>query len=258
MKIIDRLKRSLSQRRDRVILRSEWAGMCSPSQLTNALNQLIKEGLLARVSSGVYTKARAGANDAPLSGTEVQALTSEAFKKLGRTIQSARTQSDQNQDVLLVDGGRHRLSRQFKWGQASVEYAGQKKARTLANRAISLPEDLNALPLKNVSAFVQRFAMSRDVHFKSSGLDQWAEAVTRASGDDVTLDETGKLLVALKKKQLINGRQMARLMSNHLSEQRGLDGAHSADDNMAYAADDQQAKQRYEEASQRRKRSQQA
>jgi len=222
MKIIDRLKRSLSQRRDRVILRSEWAGMCSPSQLTIALNQLIKEGLLARVSSGVYTKALAGANDAPLSGTEVQALTSEAFKKLGRTIQSARTQSDQNQDVLLVDGGRHRLSRQFKWGQASVEYAGQKKVRTLANRPISLPEDLNALPLKNVSAFVQRFAMSRDVHFKRTGLDQWAEAVTRASGDDVTLDETGKLLVALKKKNLINGRQMARLMSNHLSEQRGV------------------------------------
>jgi hypothetical protein len=222
MKIIDRLKRSLSQRRDRVILRSEWAGMCSPSQLTNALNQLIKEGLLARVSSGVYTKALAGANDAPLSGSEVQALTSEAFKKLGRTIQSASTQSDQNQNVLLVDGGRHRLSRQFKWGQASVEYAGQKKVRTLANRPISLPEDLNALPLKNVSAFVQRFAMSRDVHFKRTGLDQWAEAVTRASGDDVTLDETGKLLVALKKKNLINGRQMARLMSNHLSEQRGV------------------------------------
>ena len=222
MKIIDRLKRSLSQRRDRVILRSEWAGMCSPSQLTNALNQLIKEGLLVRVSSGVYTKALAGANDAPLSGAEVQALTSEAFKKLGRTIQSSSTQSDQNQNVLLVDGGRHRLSRQFQWGQASVEYAGQKKARTLANRPISLPEDLNALPLKNVSAFVQRFAMSRDVHFKRSGLDQWAEAVTRASGDDVTLDETGKLLVALKKKHLINGRQMARLMSNHLSEHRGV------------------------------------
>jgi len=222
MKIIDRLKRSLSQRRDRVILRSEWAGMCSPSQLTNALNQLIKEGLLVRVSSGVYTKALAGANDAPLSAAEVQALTSEAFKKLGRTIQSARTQSDQNQDVLLVDGGRHRLSRQFMWGQASVEYAGQKKARTIANRPISLPEDLNALPLKNVSAFVQRFAMSRDVHFKRTGLDQWAEAVTRASGDDVTLDETGKLLVALKKKHLITGRQMARLMSNHLSEHRGV------------------------------------
>ena len=222
MKIIDRLKRSLSQRRDRVILRSEWAGMCSPSQLTNALNQLIKEGLLVRVSSGVYTKALAGANDAPLSGAEVQALTSEAFKKLGRTIKSARTQSDQNQDVLLVDGGRHRLSRQFKWSQASVEYAGQKKAPTIPIKPISLPEDLNDLPLKNVSAFVQRFATSRDVHFKRTGLDQWSEAVTRASGDDVTLDETGKLLVALKKKHLINGRQMARLMSNHLSEHRGV------------------------------------
>jgi hypothetical protein len=222
MKIIDRLKRSLSQRRDRVILRSEWAGMCSPSQLTNALNQLIKEGLLARVSSGVYAKAQAGANNAALSSAEVEQLTHEAFKKLGRTIQSARTHSDQNHDVLLVDGGRHRLSRQFKWGHASVEYAAPNKARTMPSRSISLPDDLNALPLKNVSAFVQRFAMSRDVQFKRSGVGEWAEAVTRASGDDVTLDETGKLLVALKKKHLINGRQMARLMTNHLREQRGV------------------------------------
>lgn len=222
MKIIDRLKRSLSQRRDRVILRSEWAGMCSPSQLTNALNQLLKEGLLVRISSGVYAKAQAGANDAALSSAEVEQLTHEAFKKLGRTIQSTRTHSDQNHDVLLVDGGRHRLSRQFKWGRATIEYAAPNKAPTIPSRPISLPEDLNALPLKNVSAFVQRFAMSRDVHFKRTGLDQWAEAVTRASGDDVTLDETGKLLVALKKKHLINGRQMARLMSNHLSEHRGV------------------------------------
>jgi hypothetical protein len=99
--------------------------------------------------------------------------------------------------------------------------------------------------------------MSRDVQFKRSGLDPWAEAVTRASGDDVTLDETGKLLVAMKKNHLINGRQMARLISNHLSELRGLDGAHSEDDNMACAADDALTKQRYEEAIQRRKRSQQ-
>ncbi|WP_089961217.1 hypothetical protein [Limnohabitans sp. 2KL-3] len=124
---------------------------------------LIKEGLLVRVSSGIYTKVRAGAKDAPLATTQSNPL-----------------------------------------------------------KPISLPEDLNALPLKNVSAFVQRFAMSCNVHFKRTGLDPWAEAVTRASGDDVTLDETGKLLVALKKKQLINGRQMARLMSNHLSEHRGV------------------------------------
>jgi hypothetical protein len=124
-------------------------------------------------------------------------------------------------------------------------------------KPITLHEDLNALPLKNVSMFVQRFAMSRNVHFKRTGLDPWAEAVTRASGDDVTLDETGKLLVALKKLHLINGRQMARLMSNHLSELRGLDGAHSEDNNMACAADDALAEQRYEEAIQLRKRSQQ-
>jgi hypothetical protein len=44
---------------------------------------------------------------------------------------------------------------------------------------------------------------------------------------------------------------------DHIKALPGLDGAHTEDDNMAYAADDVQAKQRYEEASQLRQRSQQ-
>jgi hypothetical protein len=39
----------------------------------------------------------------------------------------------------------------------------------------------------------------KHVHFKRSRLNTRAEAVTRAAGDDIKLDETGKLLVALKK-----------------------------------------------------------
>jgi hypothetical protein len=77
---------------------------------------------------------------------------------------------------------------------------------------------LDALPRKSVSEFIQSFARSRHVQFKRSGLDAWTEAVTRAAGEDIKLDETGKLLVALKKKHLINGRQMARLMTNHIRE----------------------------------------
>ena len=48
-----------------------------------------------------------------------------------------------------------------------------------------------------------------------------------------------------------------KVWMDHIKALPGLDGAHSADDNMAYAADDAQAKQRYEEASQLRNRSQQ-
>ena len=53
---------------------------------------------------------------------------------------------------------------------------------------------------------------------KRSGLDAFAEAITRVSGDDTRLDETGKLLVELKKRHIINGRQLARLATNYMTE----------------------------------------
>lgn len=215
MKVIDRLRRSIGQRHGRVILRSELAGMCSPSQLTNALGQLIEEGVLVRVSSGVYAKGDMGSDHSALSLSGIQDMAAEVFKKLGRSIKSAKTETDNHHDVLVIDGGRHRLSRKFKIGHATIQYAGPTSS---ARALINLPDDLDALPKQKVSEFVLRFAQSRNVSFKRSGLDQWAEAVTRAAGDDVTLDETGKLLVTLKKKHLINGRQMARLMTNHLRE----------------------------------------
>ena len=82
----------------------------------------------------------------------------------------------------------------------------------------SLPRDLDSLPKTQVSEFVLDFARAHHVEFERTGLDDWAEAVTRAAGDDVALDLTEKLLVTLKKRQLINGRQMARLMTNHMRE----------------------------------------
>lgn len=214
MRVVDRLRISIGRRRDQVVLRSELADMCSPSQLTNALDQLIKEGCLIRVSSGVYAKVNMQSEGLNRSFSGVQAMAAEVFKKLGRSIKSATTVTEGKQDHVVIDGGSHRLSRKFKIGDTVIEYSSPKAKVVLIN----LPADLDALPQKNVSEFIQLFARSRHVHFKRSGLDAWAEAVTRAAGDDIKLDETGKLLVALKKKHLINGRQMARLMTNHLRE----------------------------------------
>ena len=74
MKVIDRLRISIARRRDRVILRSELADICSPSQFTNALDQLIKEGRLMRVSSGVYAKGNRLSQDLNQSPSSVQAM----------------------------------------------------------------------------------------------------------------------------------------------------------------------------------------
>ena len=88
-----------------------------------------------------------------------------------------------------------------------------------------MPDDLNLLPEQDVRQYIERFAAAHDVTFERTRLDDWAEAVTRAVGDDVVLDSTEKLLVALKKQSLISGRQAARLVSNHcreLARTRGL------------------------------------
>ncbi len=50
-------------------------------------------------------------------------------------------------------------------------------------------------------------------------MDDWADAVTRLAGDDVKQDPTDDLLVALTKKNVISGRQMVRLLSNHMKEE---------------------------------------
>jgi len=87
-----------------------------------------------------------------------------------------------------------------------------------AAKAAVVPEDLSLLPTHGVAAFVARVASAHGLVYHRSGLDDFAEAVTRAAGDDLKLDVTGALLVALKKKHLINGRQFARLLTNHVKE----------------------------------------
>ena len=219
MKVIDRLRRSIDRRHDEVILRSELVNLCSPSQLTNALATLIQEGTLMRVSSGVYAKGNLNLNDSSESPSKIKDLATEIFKKLGLHIENSPSFLDNKRDVVVVDCGSHRLSRKFNLGYVTIEYSNPKNK---FKAVTTLPDDLDELPKKNVREFVKRFALAKHIQFKRSGLDDWAEAVTRASGDDVKLDSTGKLLVSLKKKHLINGRQMARLMTNHLREHQSV------------------------------------
>lgn len=125
-------------------------------------------------------------------------------------------------------------------------------------------KDLDQLPTHGVREYVEQLARAHGVEYRRSGLDDFAEAVTRVAGDDVaeflrgvehptwrrlareleksyppagdfgefgrfreptaeplaseTLDRTEKLLVALKRRGVINGRQLARLVTNYLRD----------------------------------------
>lgn len=59
---------------------------------------------------------------------------------------------------------------------------------------------------------------AHNVSAERTALDDWTEAVSRAAGDDIRLDRVERLLVAVKMLGLINGRQAARLLTNHMRE----------------------------------------
>jgi hypothetical protein len=87
-----------------------------------------------------------------------------------------------------------------------------------AEAHVSMPEDLESLPTKDVGAFIAQFADMHNVSGERTRLTDWGEAVSRAAGDDIRLDHVERLLLALKQQRLINGRQAARLLTNYMRE----------------------------------------
>jgi hypothetical protein len=60
-------------------------------------------------------------------------------------------------------------------------------------------------------------AKHKIVHLKSS-LDEWADTVTRLSGDNVQLDDVELLLVELSKAGIISGSDRTMLQVKYLNE----------------------------------------
>ena len=110
-----------------------------------------------------------------------------------------------------------RINRTLQIGAERV-YSVGSWGQTSSEDHMSIPQNLEMLPKSGVGAFVERLARAHSVDYVRSRLEDWSEAVTRAAGDDVRLDRTEKLLVELKKKNLIDGRQAARLLTNHMRE----------------------------------------
>lgn len=82
---------------------------------------------------------------------------------------------------------------------------------------------LHQLPSHDVQGFVEELAKAHDiVDPRSTGLDAFADVVTRLSGDEVRSDATSLLLIALKRQEIISGSQLARLLANHLRERENV------------------------------------
>ena len=69
-----------------------------------------------------------------------------------------------------------------------------------------------------VRDYIHLLAAQHNLRHVRTHLDEWCEAVTRHSGDDVVLDETELLILELKQAGLVVGADGTRLHAAYLRE----------------------------------------
>lgn len=80
------------------------------------------------------------------------------------------------------------------------------------------PEQLAIPAGEDVSTFVRALAFKHGVSAQVTQLDRLAYVVTRLSGDEVELDETERLLVALCREDIVTDRFVTSALSRHFRE----------------------------------------
>jgi hypothetical protein len=225
MKLEDRMLLSVRRRSGDVILRSDVAGMGSASQVSEALKALQRRGELVRLGAGVYAKARRDpATGVVVATAEPQTLASQALSKLGVDATLLAEPASSGRALLVADTGPRRISRQLFVGEQPVAYTNDRvKAATHRESAARGPADRELairIPSSGVSRYVAELGARHHVTYSRTQGDEWADAVTRLAGDEVESDETGDLLVALRRAHKLTDREMAALLASHLRERK--------------------------------------
>lgn len=76
------------------------------------------------------------------------------------------------------------------------------------------------IPMTGLSAYIANLAKRHDVVYVRTGSSALAEVITRLTGDDVKPDETEKLVIALRRANVINGQTMVTLLGRYFDEKR--------------------------------------
>lgn len=67
---------------------------------------------------------------------------------------------------------------------------------------------------------IHDLARRHGIRYERADTDDWAEAVSRVAGDDVNLDETEWLLVALRRAEIVPGIEGTRLQYRYMQERK--------------------------------------
>ncbi|MGF7001266.1 hypothetical protein [Paraburkholderia sp. GAS32] len=79
------------------------------------------------------------------------------------------------------------------------------------------------IPTTGLREFITDLAKRHGVTYVRDGYSALAEVITRLSDDEAAPDETEKLVIALRRAELIDGPTMVTLLGRHLDEQRERD-----------------------------------
>jgi hypothetical protein len=74
------------------------------------------------------------------------------------------------------------------------------------------------IPTVGLAAFVADLARQHGVVYERTGSSALAQAITRLSGDDGAPDPTERLIIALRRAELIDGNTMLTLQGRYLDE----------------------------------------
>ncbi|WP_419735672.1 DUF6088 family protein [Pseudomonas sp. COR18] len=136
MKLEDRMSRSIKQRADLVVLRSEFSGMGSDSQVGRVLARFVANGMLVRVSKGAFAKTRINQyTGKPTPAGTLEMIVAELFRKLNISIAPSTLVAEYNSGKstqipmgTVVNTGRRRISRKVIVGNNTVVYENAFRA----------------------------------------------------------------------------------------------------------------------------------
>lgn len=75
-------------------------------------------------------------------------------------------------------------------------------------------------PAPTAKEIIHDLARRHGIRYERAAYDDWAEAVSRVAGDDVGLDETEWLLVALRRADILPGIEGTRLHYRYMQERK--------------------------------------
>jgi len=141
MKLEERMLRSIKLRSSNIILRADVAKLGSASQVSEALNSLLKKGVLVRIGTGVYAKTRkSSVTGATIPSGSLETLATEALKKMGVRVQVGRIAAEYNSGrttqmpgTFVANTGARRISRKIAVGGRELAYENNYSRATSSN-----------------------------------------------------------------------------------------------------------------------------